>query len=296
MALAQGEQQCVLLWHLKPQPGQPSFGTRKSTQLQVWCEDSQHWSSPMDSSAMPSKVHLFSTTAGSPTNDIARPRLSAAAGADAYRGPIFGICRLEQDHSASAGQGLPLDWHPLRFRPRKVALAVALGPAVTSQEPDRSLAARPGPLATPLQPPTQRPPAMRSLAGPQILRCQAFKVEDGLEEMLRLQPTAAPTLRSSAGNQLRPASSPPLQRPISDPSHTALLAISVHIQQHTMAGSTKPMPETTTFTIRPALNATNLTKLPTLTYVNLASGSGMHLVVYEDPHPPLVLSNTTGVP
>ena len=34
----------------------------------------------------------------------------------------------------------------------------------------------------------------------------------------------------------------------------------------------------------------------TLTYVNLASGSGMHLVVYEDPHPPLVLSNTTGVP
>ena len=79
------------------------------------------------------------------------------------------------------GQGLPLDWHPLRFRPRKVALAVALGPAVTSQEPDRSLAARPGPLATPLQPPTQRPPAMRSLAGPQILRCQAFKVTCRLE-------------------------------------------------------------------------------------------------------------------
>lgn len=52
------------------------------------------------------------------------------------------------------GQGLPMDWHPLRFRPRKVALAAAVPPHLSSSET----------LDTAQQPASQ------------LLRCAAFKV------------------------------------------------------------------------------------------------------------------------
>ncbi|KAK9831064.1 hypothetical protein WJX74_001635 [Apatococcus lobatus] len=147
------------------------------------------------------------------------------------------------------GQGLPMDWSPLRFRPRKVALTLAV-PDLTSW--NTSSAARP---STPL-----------------LLRCSAFKVEDGLEEMLHLAPSPVPMRHPAAASQPPDMARPSARQSFSGQAHTAFLLVSIQVEQHQVATSAKMGPaETATFVIRPAFHATNLTGLPMRLHLEGAS-------------------------